>query len=319
VWDANTGAPLRELNGHTRAVWAVTVTRDGARIVTGSDDKTVRVWEASTGRELRQLIGHERPVRSVAVTTNDPRIVSGSEDGTLRVWDAGTGEERLKGPVGKVRSIAVMPDGSRVVTAADGSARMWAFAQFRPSLPQYRFNTAKNLQAVVEEAKRVVARCLTIEERKDFLLDPAPPGWCIDMDKYPYNTPYWQAWRANKEATDAKTSEAYADFADEALMKGGAIKTAFDAAELSMKFDPPPKKIWLTINHAHALMFLGQTEKARQEYLAHIGEKLEVLNGKLWQTAILEDFQKLRDNGRSEELMYQIEDKFKSLSATADK
>jgi WD40 repeat protein len=319
VWDANTGAPLREFNGHTLAVWAVTATPDGARIVTGSDDRTVRIWEASTGRELRQLIGHDGPVRSVAVTPNEPRIVSGSEDGTLRVWDAGTGEERIRGRLGKVRSIAVTPDGSRVVAATDGNARVWALARLRPPPHQYRFNTAENVEAVVEEAKRVVPRCLTIEERKDFLLDPAPPGWCIDMGKYPYNTPYWQAWRANAEATDAKTSEAYADFADEALMKGGAIKTAFDAAELSMRFDPPPKKIWLTINHAHALMFLGQTEKARQEYLAHVGEKLEMLNGKIWESTILEDFQKLRDNGRSEKLMDEIEQKFKSLSVTADK
>src|ERR1043166_8193149 len=98
------------------------------------------------------------------------------------------------------------------------------------------------------------------------------------MGKYPCNTPYWQAWRGNADATDATTSEAYADFADGALMKGGAIKTAFDAAELSMRFDPPPKKIWLTVNHAHALMFTGKPGKARQEYLAHVGEKLEMLH-----------------------------------------
>jgi WD40 repeat protein len=255
----------------------------------------------------------------VAVRPNEPRIVSGSDDGTLRVWDAGTLQERFRGRIGKVRSIAVMPDGSNAVTAADGNARVWAFTQLRPSPPPHRFTTAENLQAVVDEAKRVVPRCLSIEERKDFLLDPAPPGWCVDLGKYPYNTPYWQAWRANTEGTDAKTSEAYADFADEALMNARAFKTAFDAAELSIRFDPPPKKIWLTINHAHGLMFLGQTEKARQEYLAHAGEKLEVLNGKTWESAILEDFRKLRDVGGTQPLMDEIEQKFKSHSVTADK
>jgi WD40 repeat protein len=311
VWDANTGAQLNQLRGHTRAIAALTLTPDGARIITGSEDKSVRIWDAGTGARLRQLTGHDAAVRSIAVTPDGAGIVSGSEDGTLRVWDIRTLQELVRSRIGRVRSIALTPDGSRVVTAADGSARLWDFAKLRPAPPQHRFNTAENLQAVVDEGKRVVPRCLSIDERKDFLLDPAPPGWCIDMGKYPYNTSYWQAWRANSEAVDQATSEAYADFADEALMKGGAIKTAFDAAELSIRFDPPPKKNWLTINHAHALMFLGQREKARQEYLAHSGEKLEMLNGKLWEAAILDDFQKLRDNGRWEKLMDDIEKEFK--------
>ena len=35
---------------------------DGARIVSGSDDKTVRVWDAASGDELLVLRGHEGPV-----------------------------------------------------------------------------------------------------------------------------------------------------------------------------------------------------------------------------------------------------------------
>ena len=37
---------------------------DGARIVSGSDDKTVRVWDAASGAELLVLRGHEGPVYS---------------------------------------------------------------------------------------------------------------------------------------------------------------------------------------------------------------------------------------------------------------
>ena len=35
---------------------------DGARIVSGSEDKTVRVWDAASGEELLVLRGHEEAV-----------------------------------------------------------------------------------------------------------------------------------------------------------------------------------------------------------------------------------------------------------------
>jgi WD40 repeat protein len=310
LWDVDSGAELSELTGDNGLIRSVAVTPDGTRIISGFDDGTVRVWDVRAGRGL-QLTGHDAAVRSVAVTPDGSGIVSGSDDGTLRVWDLGTMQELIRGRTGRVQSVAVMPDGARVVTAADGVARVWAFAQLQASPPQHRFNTADNLQAAVEEAKRDVPRCLSIKERKDFLLEPRPPNWCIDMGKYPYNTDQWRSWRAGKDVTDATISNAYANFADEALMKGGAVKTAFDAAELSIQFDPPPKKKWLTVNHAHALMLSDKTDEARREYLRYRGEPLEVQHGKLWETAILEDFQKLRDNGRWKKLMDEIELAFK--------
>ena len=40
---------LKVLEGHTSAVWAVAISTDGAKIVSGSLDKTVRVWSMETG------------------------------------------------------------------------------------------------------------------------------------------------------------------------------------------------------------------------------------------------------------------------------
>ena len=68
---------------------------DGARIVSGSDDQTVRVWDAASGAELLVLRGHEGPVYAAAFSPDGARIVSGSGDGTVRVWDAASGAEQL--------------------------------------------------------------------------------------------------------------------------------------------------------------------------------------------------------------------------------
>ena len=78
--------------------------KSGLCIVSGSEDKIVRIWDA-TGREgkdgcLREFEGHSYGIYSVA-TLNDPSqqlcksglcIVSGSHDRTIRIWDA-TGRE----------------------------------------------------------------------------------------------------------------------------------------------------------------------------------------------------------------------------------
>jgi tetratricopeptide (TPR) repeat protein len=70
-----------------------------------------------------------------------------------------------------------------------------------------------------------------------------------------------------------------------------------------------PDQLWLYANRAHALMFLGRTEEARSLYLKYRGEK-DVLEGKSWQTAILEDFAELRKVGLKSRLMDEIEKLF---------
>ena len=43
------GQVLKVLEGHTRKVLAVAISTDGAKIVSGSADNTVRVWSMETG------------------------------------------------------------------------------------------------------------------------------------------------------------------------------------------------------------------------------------------------------------------------------
>src|SRR5258708_118602 len=87
-----TGAELNVFKGHTRPVISVAISKDGMRIVSGSDDNTVRVRDGSTGAELNVLKGHTRSVNSVAISRDGMRIVSGSYDETIRIWDASDGK-----------------------------------------------------------------------------------------------------------------------------------------------------------------------------------------------------------------------------------
>ena len=79
------------LIGHENGVTSVAYSADGKRVVSGSDDKTVKVWDADSGTVLQTLEGHSNYVYSVAFSPDGKRVVSGSTvplpaSQTLTVW-----------------------------------------------------------------------------------------------------------------------------------------------------------------------------------------------------------------------------------------
>ncbi|XP_028830875.1 F-box/WD repeat-containing protein 7-like isoform X2 [Denticeps clupeoides] len=96
----------------------------GNRIVSGSDDNTLKVWSAITGKCLRTLVGHTGGVWSSQM--QDGTIISGSTDRTLKVWNAETGEcvHTLYGHTSTVRCMHL--HGKRVVSGSrDATLRVW--------------------------------------------------------------------------------------------------------------------------------------------------------------------------------------------------
>jgi hypothetical protein len=112
-WAHTLGPVHRTLTGHTGGVHAVAVGRIDGRdvIVSGSNDRSVRVWDAVTGAPIGEpLTGHTNWVTAVALGRVDGRdvIVSGSNDRSVRVWDAVTGElTAIQDTLELVRAVAL--------------------------------------------------------------------------------------------------------------------------------------------------------------------------------------------------------------------
>ena len=49
-------------------------------------------------------------------------------------------------------------------------------------------------------AKAAAPRAMTVAQRQSFSLDPEPPAWCIEMEKWPYHTSAWKQWLADRKA-----------------------------------------------------------------------------------------------------------------------
>jgi WD40 repeat protein len=128
IWDLESGACLRTLQGHSAGVTSVSVTPDGRRAVSVGFDWTLRVWDLESGACLRTLEGHRNSVFAVSVTTDGRRAVSGGADNTLRVWDVESGVclHTFEGHSDTVESVSVTPDGLRAVSGSDdGTLRVW--------------------------------------------------------------------------------------------------------------------------------------------------------------------------------------------------
>jgi len=62
------------------------ISPDGRRLLTGHDDKSVRLWDIATGKEIHRFNGHTLNVIAVAFSWDGRRAISGGMDNSVRVW-----------------------------------------------------------------------------------------------------------------------------------------------------------------------------------------------------------------------------------------
>jgi WD40 repeat protein len=164
IRDLETRAILAEGKGHSEEVTALAITPDGARVVSLSEDQTVRVWDARSMKKLRVLRGEDAdPERwkempaggkqsmhpewtpyALAVTPDGRHMLAARRDHTIRLRALDTGAEVLKlvGHENTVDSVAVARDGSVVAsTGWDRTLRLWSLPSGEP-LQTLRYGAA---------------------------------------------------------------------------------------------------------------------------------------------------------------------------------
>ncbi|WP_160290071.1 WD40 repeat domain-containing protein, partial [Aphanizomenon flos-aquae] len=153
------GRLLRTLS-HSSSVYAVAVTADGKRVISGSHDNTVKVWNSETGEEQLTFSGHSREVKAVAVTADGKRLISGSSDNTVKVWNLETGEEQftLTGHSDSVNTVAVTADGKRVISGSwDDTVKVWNLETGEEQFTLTGHSDSVNTVAVTADGKRVIS------------------------------------------------------------------------------------------------------------------------------------------------------------------
>ncbi len=128
IWDAETGARLTSLSGHTDWVEYAAWNRDDTQILTSSLDGTVRIWDAQTGEQLRVLTGHTKGISQAKWSSDGRFIASASYDFTSRIWDL---EPMSDLPVivfsrwGGIGNISWDPSGASILIADNEETTIW--------------------------------------------------------------------------------------------------------------------------------------------------------------------------------------------------
>jgi len=138
VWDADSGAELRKLNG-PRYTLSIAVNSAGDRIAAGGhrvlpsghEEGIIKVWNSVNGAELITFpMGLDVWARHVVFSPDGKRIAScGGNRAVIQIWDALSGAEvlTLTGHRGTwLSSVTFSPDGEHIASGGeDQTVRVW--------------------------------------------------------------------------------------------------------------------------------------------------------------------------------------------------
>src|SRR5262249_55915750 len=96
------------LKGHKEYVHGVAFNREGTRLVSASNDGTMRLWDPALGQELRSLRGHASGVYGVAFSPDGTVLASAGNDGKVGLWDARPLTPDVKADVEAVRLLSFL-------------------------------------------------------------------------------------------------------------------------------------------------------------------------------------------------------------------
>ena len=128
--------PIHILKGHTAPVSALAMSADGKILVSGSEDKTIKLWQIGTGFLFRTLTEHSGSVFALAISPDGKILASGSGDGTIKIWDLSSFKllHTLTNHTKSVLALAISADGRILASGSeDKTVKIWHLGNSDPS------------------------------------------------------------------------------------------------------------------------------------------------------------------------------------------
>lgn len=119
IWDTTTYKNITMIKPDAGPVRLIAVTPDGKQIISCHFDGMIRIWDMDTYTEKGAFKADSMIINALCLTPDGTKLITVSADGTLHVWDLGTYREigTVKGQ--NILSVAVTPNGSKIISGSD--------------------------------------------------------------------------------------------------------------------------------------------------------------------------------------------------------
>jgi WD40 repeat protein len=140
IWGVQSGELKRSLTRQRLVITALAFSSDGQTLASCSRDQSVVLWDVQTGRPLREIPVISRWLSKVAFSPDGRGLLVADDYGAITTFDLPSGQVQqefvyhklVEPPLGKIRALALSPDGQRVAFGFLGSyIEIWDLAAKR--------------------------------------------------------------------------------------------------------------------------------------------------------------------------------------------
>jgi WD40 repeat protein len=145
---------IHSLDGHPTAS-AIAISADGKTLVSGGQDKAIKIWDLPTGELKKTLQSDSGEIEALAIAPDGKTVVSGSGDLMVRIWDI-TSTQRprmLKGHSYRINQVKISSDGKTIISSTYDEIKVWDLVtgQLKATLPKLSPTGSEIDPSVIED------------------------------------------------------------------------------------------------------------------------------------------------------------------------
>lgn len=133
--------------GHNSEVFSASFSPDGTKIVSTSDDETIKIWDVKTGKCLKNFPhAHYKASISASFSPDGKKIVSCGGDNFIKIWDVNSGSciKSINANYTCLIFVAFSPNGKNIISYVEND-KFWNIWDANTGQSIYSYTVGHNI------------------------------------------------------------------------------------------------------------------------------------------------------------------------------